>query len=70
MPQDNIYYKICGLPTVQRAEKTEIADYKYTAVGETQKRKEGEKMVSEKDEGIRQTHFPMQTNNYSHKHKK
>lgn len=52
MLQGHIYYKICGLSTVQRAEKTEIADYKYAAVGETQKRQEGEKMVSEKDEGI------------------
>lgn len=48
MPQHHIYYKVCRLSTIQRA-KTEIADYKYAAVGGTQKRQESEKMVSEKD---------------------
>lgn len=48
MSQHHVYYKVCGLSTIQRAE-TEIADYKYAAVGGTQKRQESEKMVSEKD---------------------
>lgn len=52
MPQDHIYYKVYGLLALQRAKKAEIADYKYAAVGGTQKRQESEKVVSEKHEGI------------------
>lgn len=51
MPQDHMYYEFYGRPTVQRAEKTEIADYEYAAVGGIQMRQEGEKTVSEKHQG-------------------
>lgn len=51
MPQDHIYYEFYGRPTVQRAEKTEIADYEYAAVGGIQMNQEDEKMVSEKHQG-------------------
>lgn len=49
-------HKVYGLLKVQRTEKREIANYKYTALRNTKKRlkrgKKGEKMISENDKSI------------------